>query len=136
MISTSIALRVRYKETDQMGIVHHANYFPWFEMARVEMLDAVGLPYRDLEALGLRLPVLQCAARFRASARFDDRLEVTAMIRQCPGVRFTVEYEVHRASELLATGQTEHAFITPQGRPTRPPDVFTKALAAFFPAPD
>ncbi|MGF1451484.1 MAG: acyl-CoA thioesterase [Opitutales bacterium] len=132
MISTTIDLRVRYAETDQMGIVYHGNYFPWFEMARVDMLDHVGLPYAEIEAEGLMLPVLACEARFRASARFDDRLSIQATMPEMPRVRFHVEYKVFRAETLLATGRTEHAFMTPNGRPARPPERFLQALAPYF----
>lgn len=132
VITTSIEIRVRYAETDQMGVVYHGNYFPWFEMARVEMLDHIGLPYREIEASGLMLPVLACEARFRASARFDDRICVTATIPRMPLVRFAVEYRVEREDTLLCTGRTEHAFMGANGRPARPPQRFLQVIEPYF----
>ena len=68
MLSASVDIRVRYKETDQMGVVYHANYFTWFEIARIELLDQMGCPYLDLEKKGYLLPVLTCSASFQSPA--------------------------------------------------------------------
>lgn len=133
MIETSSKLRVRYQETDAMGIVYHANYLTWFEVARVEMLDTLGVPYRDLEAQGYRLPVLEATLKYRKPAQFDDRLIVTASIRELPSVRITIHYEVLRDKELLVSGSTMHAFLGKQGYPVKPPDAFMHRIGEHFP---
>ena len=74
MLSATTEIRVRYAETDKMGVVYHANYFVWFEAARIQLLDDLGLPYNDLEERGYLLPVLECGAKFLQPAHFDDRL--------------------------------------------------------------
>ena len=122
MLSASVDIRVRYKETDQMGVVYHANYFTWFEIARIELLDQMGCPYLDLEKKGYLLPVLTCSASFQSPAFFDDRLQVKVDITKIPLVRIQASYEVRRGSELLVTGQTEHAFVSSAGRVVRPPE--------------
>ena len=96
MLSASVEVRVRYEETDKMGIVYHANYFTWFEIARIELLDVLGCPYLSLEEDGLYLPVLSCKADFRSPAHFDDRLRVVVKIEDSPLVRIRAGYEVFR----------------------------------------
>jgi len=76
MLRASVDIRVRYKETDKMGVVYHSNYFTWFEIARIALLDELGCPYADLEKDGFFLPVLSCDATFHQPAFFDDRLTV------------------------------------------------------------
>ncbi|MBK1858577.1 acyl-CoA thioesterase [Cerasicoccus arenae] len=132
MISTTSKLRVRYAETDKMGIVYHTNYFVWFELCRVEMLDHIGLSYRDLEARGFLLPVLEIAANYRKPAYFDDRIEVTCFIDEAPSLRINISYEVRRGEELLVTGSSRHAFMSPSGRPVKPPkDVLDHFMSHF-----
>lgn len=134
MLTATQEIRVRYVETDNMGVVHHANYFAWFEAARIRLLDDLGLPYRQLEEQGHLLPVLACSAEFKAPARFDDRLHVTVFIDELPTVRIQARYEVKCDDQLLATGSTLHAFVSPQGQVIRPPEAFLqKAKQAFRP---
>lgn len=132
MLSASVDIRVRYKETDQMGVVYHANYFTWFEIARIELLDQMGCPYLDLEKKGYLLPVLTCSASFQSPAFFDDRLQVKVEIAKIPLVRIQASYEVRRGSELLVTGQTEHAFVSRAGRVVRPPEIFLNLAKKSF----
>jgi acyl-CoA thioester hydrolase len=132
MLSASVDIRVRYKETDQMGVVYHANYFTWFEIARIELLDQMGCPYIDLEKKGYLLPVLTCSASFQSPAFFDDRLQVKVEIAKIPLVRIQASYEVRRGSELLVTGQTEHAFVSRAGRVVRPPEIFLNLAKKSF----
>lgn len=124
MIHTVLPVRVRYAETDRMDVVHHRNYFVWFESARIEMLDRIGLPYTEIEARGLRLPVLGAGAEFKRPARFDDRLEIRLFMRERPRARFRFDYEVCRDGLLLATGETTHGFMDAEGRGLRPPADF------------
>ena len=121
MIQSRVNVTVRYAETDMMGIVYHANYLPWFEVGRTTLLKEIGVPYRRLEEEGFRLPVLEVAARYIRPAVYDDTLEITSTVRERPLLRIRIEYEVRRAEDLLATGNTLHAFVDRDGRPVRPP---------------
>ena len=132
MLSASVDIRVRYKETDQMGVVYHANYFTWFEIARIELLDQMGCPYLDLEKKDYFLPVLTCSASFQSPAFFDDRLQVKVEITKMPMVRIQAIYEVKRGEELLVTGETEHAFVSGDGRVVRPPGNFLNIAKKSF----
>jgi acyl-CoA thioester hydrolase len=132
MIHSEIEIRVRYAETDKMGIAYHGNYFTWFEVARVSMLDELGIPYRDLEAEGFLLPVLECRAKFLRSAFFDDILTVKTFIEEPPLARIQVRYEVVRGEELLCKGETVHGFVTIEGAITRPPESFIELTRAKF----
>ena len=122
-------VRVRYAETDQMGIVHHSVYAVYFEEARVEFMRHVGVPYGELEKKGVLLPLLELSVRFLKPARFDDLLEieVSAHIR---GARLFVSYVVYRDGERIAEGRTVHAFTNERLRPIRPPE----DLRSIFPS--
>lgn len=126
MISAETLIRVRYQETDQMKVVYHANYFTWFEVARIELLDRMGCSYRDLERDGYLLPVLHCEAKFMMPAHFDDELTIRVLIKERPVIRIKIFYEVYRSEELLCLGNTTHAFINQQGKCIRPPQNFLK----------
>ncbi len=115
-----------------MGIVYHGNYLPWFEVARTQLLKEQGFPYRQLEADGYRIPVLEVAAKFVRPALYDDTLTIVATIREKPLLRIRIEYEVFRGEELLATGHSAHAFCDKQGQPTRPPAQFVARMRAVF----
>lgn len=132
MISSKTEIRVRYAETDMMGIAYHGNYLTWFEVARVKMLDELGCPYRDLELLGYRLPVLEVSLRYLRSLTFDDRAIVEAVIREKPSLRIHVDYTITCRDETIATGFTKHAFINPEGKPRRPPADFLAAVERYF----
>jgi len=132
MIHTVAPVRVRYVETDRMGLVHHGNYFAWFELARIHMLDEIGLPYAEIEAEGYLIPVLEATARYLRGAAFDDRLEVHLFMRDKPRARFRFDYEVRRGEESVATGSTLHAFMSPDGRGLRPPEHFLRRLEAAW----
>ncbi|MGF1485028.1 MAG: acyl-CoA thioesterase [Opitutales bacterium] len=132
MFEHTITVQVRYAETDQMGFVYHANYLAWFEMARVRMLDALELSYRQLEAEGAFLPVLEANVRYRQPAYFDDLLTVQVRLPEKPRVRIRLEYQVLRDEALLAEGFTQHAWIGKEGRSIRPPDSWRQKLDALF----
>jgi len=109
--------RVRYAETDAMGIVHHAVYPVWFEMGRTEYLREVGIPYREMESRGLQSPVIAIHVRYLKPARYDDLLTLKVRVARYTGVRLTLHYEVYRDDVLLCTGESEHAFLN-EGRAT------------------
>ena len=126
------ALRVRYAETDQMGIAYHGAYFVWFEIARVDYLREHGLTYRDLERTeDLRLPVIEAHARFLKPSYYDDELEVRTRLTQVSGARVSFEYSVHRHGneEVLATGRTSHAAVDSRGRARRLPEPLRQLLS-------
>jgi acyl-CoA thioester hydrolase len=125
------SIRVRYAETDQMGVAYHANYFAWFEIGRTDLLRALGFTYKDLEADGLRLPVIEAQARFLRPARYDDMLEVHTRLASCGGARVTFDYAVLREGNdgPLATGSTAHAAVDAEGRARRIPEAVRKALS-------
>jgi len=116
-------VRVRYAETDQMGVVHHSAYLAWMEVARTEYLRAQGIPYRLLEEKGIRMPVLSVAVEYRVPARYDDEVQLVARLASASPVRFTFEYEMRRVPDgvLFCAGRTEHAATDTAGRPRRIP---------------
>lgn len=132
MISSRAEVVVRYAETDMMGVVYHGSYLPWFEIGRTTLLREQGLPYRDLETAGYRLPVLELGTRYLKPALYDDALTIVTHLREKPVLRIRLEYEVRRGDELLATGWTLHAFIDRNGRPVRPPPQFVERMATMF----
>ena len=111
-----------------MGFAHHANYLAWFELARIEMLDAINLSYKELEIEGYFLPVLGASVKYKKPARFDDILSVICEVDKQPSLRIEILYEVRRNDTILATGSTDHAFINTEGRPVRPPKHFVEAF--------
>jgi acyl-CoA thioester hydrolase len=128
--STS-TLRVRYAETDQMGVAWHGQYFAWFEVGRTDLLRHLGCTYRELEEEGLRLPVIEASARYLLPARYDDLLEVRTRLATMGGARLVFDYEIRRegTDSPLATGSTAHAAVDRQGRPRRLPADLRKRLA-------
>ena len=132
MVQSRTQITVRYAETDMMGVVYHGSYLPWFEIGRTTLLKEQGLPYRQLEADGFRLPVLEVSARYLRPAVYDDTLTLVTTMREKPTLRIILEYEVFNGDTLLATGKTMHAFIDRQGRPVRPPPQFVARMNALF----
>jgi acyl-CoA thioester hydrolase len=132
MIQAQAQVTVRYAETDMMGIVYHANYLPWFEVARTQLLREQGFPYRQLETEGYRIPVLEVGAKYLRPALYDDTLTIVATITEKPLLRIRLGYEVLRGGELLATGHSTHAFCDLTGRPTRPPAAFVARMNEVF----
>lgn len=117
-------LRVRYAETDQMHVAYHANYFIWFEVGRTDLLRALGWTYREMEAAGFGLPVLEARCAYHRPARYDDEIEIRTTGRLVSPVRMAFDYEAVRLDDgvMTASGHTMHAAVTPEGRPCRLPD--------------
>jgi|UniRef100_UPI00404AF8F5 acyl-CoA thioester hydrolase len=132
MITSRSQVTVRYAETDMMGVVYHANFMPWFEIGRTTLLKEQGLPYRELEAQGYRLPVLEISAKYHRPAVYDDTLTIITVLKEKPLLRIRLSYEVRRGHELLATGESSHAFVDLQGKPVRPPPIFVERMNAVF----
>ncbi|WP_151735484.1 acyl-CoA thioesterase ['Paenibacillus yunnanensis' Narsing Rao et al. 2020] len=139
------AFRVRYQETDRMGVVYHANYLSWFESGRTEMFRRLGLTYRSMEEMGVLLPVTAADLQYKAPARYDDLVAVFARITVCSALRVGYEYEVRRIGsgeaqaesvqefphfpaplsreelpgELLVAGTTSHVWVNGEWKPVR-----------------
>ncbi len=125
------SVRVRYAETDKMGIVYYANYFVWFEVGRCELLRTLGWSYREMEAEGFSLPVIEAHCEYRQPARYDDDLEVGTKGTLVSPVRVEFTYQVVRRADrvVAAVGRTVHASINADGRPCRLPERIRTALA-------
>lgn len=121
-------VRVRYADTDQMGVAYHANYFVWFEVARTDWLRAFGVTYRELEAEGLFLPVIEASCQYRAPARYDDELQIAATARLVSPARLAFDYQITGPSAVVALGHTVHATLDRKGRPVRIPERITALL--------
>ena len=121
--SHSAYVRVRYAETDQMGVAYYANYFVWFEVGRCELLRSLGRTYRDLESEGVLLPVIEAHCTFRDSAHYDDDLEIETTGTLLSPVRVQFQYDVSLRADgtPLAKGQTTHAAVDSAGKPRRLP---------------
>ena len=116
--------RVRYPETDRMGVAHHTHYFVWFELGRTELMRACGCTYGELEDRdGVFFPVVSAGAEYRSSARYDETVEIETRLVAAEGVRVRFEYVLTRPGEdrVLATGFTVHAACGRDGRPVRLP---------------
>lgn len=111
-----LPIRVRYAETDQMGVVHHANYFVYFEIGRTELLRSTGLDYRSLEERGYFLVIAKVHCRYRLPARYDDLLTLRTTLARVTAVRIDHRYELLRGAELLAEGETTLACVDKDGR--------------------
>ena len=117
-------LRVRYAETDQMGVVYYSNYLRWMEVGRVDLCKACGFNYRDMEQEdGVFLAVAEVNCRYRSPARFDDEVLVKTWIEKAAprGVTFAYELSIAGTGRPLATGYTRHVFCTREMRPTHLP---------------
>lgn len=129
-----IQLRVRYAETDKMGVVYHGNYAQYFEVARVEMLRSLGVSYRSMEDSGIMLPVVNLNINFRKPALYDELLTVRTSLKELPGVRIHFDYELlNEREELLADASTDLVFVDVENkRPKRCPEYLTKKLEHHF----
>lgn len=131
MTSHETRFRVRYAETDQMGIVYYANYLVWMEIGRVEYCRAAGICYKEMEAEdGVRLAVVDAHCRYLYPARYDEEIAVTTRIASANRRMMEFQYQIRTAREnrKLASGETRHVFLGPDLKPVKLPD---KYLAAF-----
>ncbi len=123
-------LRVRYGETDQMGVVYYGNYAQYFEVGRTEWLRDFGITYKQMEADGFLLPVISLKVKYVKSARYDDVLTVKTSLVKIPSVTIEFNYEIYNeAGEILVEGNTVLAFIdVNRNRPTRCPSYLLDEL--------
>ena len=121
---TSVSrVRVRYAETDKMGVVYYSNYLVWFEVARTDWLRDNGWTYRSMEADGYSLPVIEAHCEYKAGARYDDEIEIKTTARLLSPVRLAFDYAASRQADgtVIASGYTIHASLDRSGRPARLP---------------
>jgi acyl-CoA thioester hydrolase len=128
MLSGEITIRVRYAETDRMGLLHHANYLVYFEQGRTELLRARGLSYRDLEDQGYLLVLTRAQVRYRSPARYDDLLTLRTTLTRSTHVKLEHCYELCRDGLVLADGETTLACVDRHGK--------VQALPAFLRLPE
>ena len=134
MYTAQTHIRVRYGETDQMRYVYYGNYAMYYEVARVESLRQLGLTYKELEAMGVIMPVLENHSEFLSPALYDELLKIVVTIPEKPSVRIRFQYELfNEQGKLIHRGETLLAFVNQKtGRPCRPPEAFQKVLAPYF----
>jgi len=127
---SSTKTRVRYSETDQMGVVYHGNYAQFFEMGRTEWLRSLGVTYKDMEMNGIILPVVSLNLTFIKSALYDDILTIHTFLKKEPMVKIEFNYEIkNQLDELICTGSSVLAFMNSKNmKPTRCPDYLLKEL--------
>lgn len=126
MVTADYQIRVRYKETDNMGVVHHSNYVNYYEVARTELMRERGLSYREMEARGVMLPVREVTMNYIAPAYYDDLLTVRIILSEKPGVKLQFDHEIYNEKgELINTGKVVLVFVDAQTRrPRRAPEWF------------
>jgi acyl-CoA thioester hydrolase len=128
--TVSLKFRVRYAETDQMGVVYYANYLIWFEMGRAEYCRRMGFSYASLEGNGFRLMVADAHCRYKAPARYDEIIRIETTIQELKKKTLIFGYRIYneKTDQLLAQGYTKHACIDQTGRLIRLPDTFVQCL--------
>jgi acyl-CoA thioester hydrolase len=129
--SSVSTVRVRYAETDKMGVVYYANYFVWFEVGRTDLLRGMGWSYREMEQAGVSLPVIEAHCDYHRPALYDDELDVRTEGRMLSPVRMEFTYQVVRreGQVLAASGRTVHAALDPTGKPCRLPERVRQVFA-------
>lgn len=122
--------RVRYSETDQMGVVYHGNYAQFFEMGRTEWLRKLGVTYKDMELSGIMLPVISLSCKFIKSAKYDDVLSIETILLKKPMVKIEFDYKItNQNKELICTGNTVLAFMNMNTqKPTKCPSYLLENL--------
>ncbi len=123
-------VRVRFADTDPMGVVYHARYLEWFEAARTELIRAKGISYKEIEEKGLSLPVIEAFCRYRRSVVYDELIRIETRLTDLDRLKLRMEYQVYGEQEpkLRVEGYTLHCFTNQQGRPVRAP----KSMIKFF----
>jgi acyl-CoA thioester hydrolase len=117
IITSETLLKVRYSETDQMGVVHHGNYAQYLELARIDWLSQLGISYKSMEENGVMLPVFELNLKFKKSAFFDDELTVKTSLRKIPTVKIIFDFEIfNKNNELLTTASVTLVFVDSKTR--------------------
>lgn len=125
-------MRVRYKDTDRMGVVYYGNYLTFFEVGRAEYMRALGYPYAELEGKGAALAVIEASAKYHANVGYDELISVKTSITDIGRVRLRFDYEVYSEdSTILVTGFTIHACVNNDRKPSRIPEALVNAVTAL-----
>ncbi|HLT89094.1 MAG TPA: thioesterase family protein [Sphingobacterium sp.] len=134
MFTHETTLRIRYAETDKMGYVYYGNYATFYEVARTEMLRSTGISYKELEDIGVMLPVTDLVSKYYQPARYDDLITIKTYIKEKPVVRIKFEYEIYNQNGvLLNTGYTQLVFVDmKKNKPCRAPQIFQKKIDRYF----
>jgi len=129
--TVDVEIRVRYAETDKMGVAYYANYLVWFEVGRAELCRAKGFSYSDLETLGYILVVTDAHCHYRGPARYDEALTVRTQLKEINKRMITFFYQILKtgSDELLAEGETRHLSLGPNGKPKSLPESFIEVLS-------
>lgn len=129
MKSSQTSIRVRYAETDQMGVVHHGNYAQYLEIARIEWLEQFGISYKSMEEEGIMLPVYEMNFKYKRPAHFDEHLMVETNMEGKPDVKIIFQYKIYRGKELLTTAKTVLVFMDSKTKkPIKCPNHILKAI--------
>lgn len=134
MITHEMKIRVWYKETDQMGFVHHSNYVAYYEAARSSFMRHLGVSYAEMEARGVMMPILDVQLKYHSPAFFEEELIVRLTVKEIPSTRFTAFYEIfNEKGKLINSGSTTLCFINSQSRrPGRAPEWFVDLLKSHW----
>jgi acyl-CoA thioester hydrolase len=129
--ASTTTLRVRYAETDRMGVVYYANYLVWFEVARADLLRQTGWTYREMEDMGVLLPVIEARCEYKRPAKYDEEIEIRTTGRLASPIRMEFSYDVilKASGQLAATGSTVHAATDTTGKLCRLPERVREAFA-------
>ena len=130
MITHEVKIRVRYKDTDKMGVVYHSNYIVYYEEARTEMFRSIGIPYSELEEQGIMTPILEVESKYIAPAYYDEVVTVRATIAEEPMARMNITYEVlDEQGRTINTGRTILGFVNAATRrPCRAPEALLQVI--------
>ncbi|MBF0216468.1 MAG: acyl-CoA thioesterase [Candidatus Omnitrophica bacterium] len=135
MFENRTEIRVRYADTDQMGVMYYSNYLVWFEVARTEFFRSLGFDYRALEKeREIYLPVAEVECRYRASLRYDDLATIVSRVKNVGNSRLVFEYEITLGGKTVTTGLTKHAFVNRTGKPVAIPEDIREALIRTIPS--
>ncbi len=129
MYSTKSSIRVRYADTDQMHGVYNGRYFEYFEVGRADLMRSLGMTYRQFEAAGFFLPLIEAYAKYLRQIQYDDLIEVVSILKETPAARLRIDYEIFRDSQKMTEGFTIHSFVdVKSGKPVRAPKIFLDLL--------
>ena len=127
-----MTFRVRYAETDKMGIAHHSSYVLWFEMARIELMRSICLSYAQLEKDGYLMPVLEINVQYKKAVTFDQLLNITASINQKPKARLKYNYQISNGDEIICEGYSIHGYMNLEYKAIKPPKLFLNKMNEYF----
>lgn len=135
MYSSETKIRVRYGETDRMGYMYYGHYPEYFEVSRTDMIRSLGLSYREIEDLGIIMPVRSLKVDYKTPALYDEVLTVKSILKKLPEIKLDIDYEIYNEeNKLVCTGNTILAFVNVKTRrPGRAPGFFIDKVRKYFP---